>query len=73
MTRYRERLEAGEFAAPASGEPQTQQTPAGEGSPLDGMSKQDLLDKAVELGATPANHSMNKDELKAAIIAAGGG
>ena len=38
---------------------------------LDALTKDELLAKAQELGVTPANAGMTKDELKAAIEAAG--
>ena len=34
---------------------------------LDDMSKDELLAKAQELGVTPANHGMTKEELRAGI------
>jgi hypothetical protein len=37
--------------------------------PLDDMSKDDLLAYAQGLGVSPANASMNKDDLKAGIVA----
>jgi hypothetical protein len=40
-------------------------TPAAEG--LDGMTKAELLDHAKSIGASPANESMTKDELRESI------
>lgn len=34
---------------------------------LDEMTKEQLLEHAQQLGVTPANHSMTKDELRAGI------
>jgi hypothetical protein len=69
MTRYRERLEAGEFAASESGEA----TAGAAASPdLDAMTKAELLAYAQQLGVTPANNAMSKDELRAAIDEAEG-
>jgi len=36
---------------------------------LDGMTKDELLERAQELGVTPANAGMTKDELRAGIDA----
>jgi hypothetical protein len=36
---------------------------------LDAMTKQELLDHARELGVSPANNDMTKEELRAAIDA----
>jgi hypothetical protein len=63
MTRYRERREAGEFEPPA-GE---------EATDLDAMTKEELLEYARELGVSPANRDMTKDELRAGIEAHEGG
>jgi len=57
MTDYRNRLEAGEFEPPADAA----------ASGLDGMTKEQLLERATQLGVTPANAGMTKDELKAGI------
>jgi hypothetical protein len=64
MTKYRERKAAGMYANP--------QLP-GEGDKydvepdLDAMSKEDLLALAKERGVSPANATMTKAELKAAL------
>jgi hypothetical protein len=55
MTHYRDRLEAGEFAA--------------EADPLDAMTKAELLAYAQQIGASPANNDMTKAELRAAVEA----
>lgn len=54
---YRERRDAGEFAAPAQPDD------------LEEMSKPDLLAYARRLGVSPANNDMTKDELRDAIQA----
>jgi hypothetical protein len=41
--------------------------PSGQTSDLDSMSKDELLAYAQELGVSPANASMTKDELRAGI------
>jgi hypothetical protein len=64
MTRYRERREAGEFEPP-------EETGAEQG--LDAMTKEELLEYARELGVSPANRDMTKDELRAGIEAHEGG
>jgi len=42
-------------------------TTAAEPTGLDALTKEELLAKAVELGVSPANAGMTKDELKAGI------
>jgi len=42
-------------------------------SDLDSMTKDELLAYAQQVGASPANAGMTKDELRASIEAAGGG
>ena len=42
-------------------------------SSLDEMTKEELLAHGQELGITPMNHSMTKEEIRAAIDAQGGG
>jgi hypothetical protein len=59
VTRYRERREAGEFEPPA------EEAVTG----LDAMTKEELLEHARELGVTPANRDMTKDEIRAGIEA----
>ncbi len=60
MTKYRERLEAGEF----QGSP----TPAG--PDLDAMSKAELIEHARDRGISPANADMTKADLIDVIKAA---
>lgn len=70
MTAYRDRKNSGMYAnpqPPASGdkydvEPAT-------GTDYDGMSKDELLALAKERGVSPANATMTKDQLKAALDA----
>jgi len=45
--------------------------PVEPGTPLDDMTKDQLLAYAQERGVSPANAAMTKDEIKASIIAAG--
>ena len=53
--------------ADVDGEP----APSGQTSELDAMTKSELLDYAKQHGVSPANNDMTKDELRAAIDAAG--
>lgn len=71
MTRYRERLEAGEFAAPTETDEgaSAPSVPAFNGPDLDAMTKDDLLAHAQSLGLSPANAAMTKGEIRAAIAA----
>ena len=61
MTRYRDRREAGEF------EPPGEQAAAPGESALDALPKGELIERAQALGISPANASMSKAELAAAI------
>jgi hypothetical protein len=54
------------------GDPGEQAEAEAEPSGLDAMTKDELLVHAQEIGASPANAGMTKDELKASIEAAGG-
>jgi len=58
VTKYRERLEAGEFAPPAAG------------SDLDAMTKQELLEYGKQRGVQVSN-DMSKADILAAVKAAG--
>jgi hypothetical protein len=62
VTRYRQRREAGEFQpeGEAAAEPATA---------LDEMNKAELLTYAQQLGVSPANNAMSKDELRAGVDA----
>jgi hypothetical protein len=66
---------AGDEPRPAEGEQpdpeQGQQAAVGGVSDLDLMTKADLLEYAKELGVSPANNDMTKDELRAGIEAQG--
>ena len=76
MTEYRRRLEAGEYDPPGGHElrERAAQQPAAASadSPLSSLSKGELIERAQSLGVSPANASMTKEELTAAIEQAGG-
>jgi hypothetical protein len=59
VTKYRERLEAGEYAAPASGDA------------LDGMTKQELLDYAAAHNIDGVSNAMSKADILSAVKEAG--
>lgn len=75
MTEYRRRLEAGEYDPPGGHElrertsEQHELRKADEGS-LGSMTKGELIERAQSLGVSPANASMTKEDLVAAIEAA---
>ena len=64
MTTYRERHLAGLYEAG-----NVEDAPASDKSKavLDEMTKDELLEHAQSIGASPANKNMTKDELRAAI------
>ncbi len=53
----------------ARAEPQPEPEPQSEASKLDAMTKAELLEHAQQLGVSPANNAMTKDELRAAVDA----
>jgi len=68
MTQHRQRREQGLYEPTAGG--------AAAATNLDAMTKPQLLDYAQQLGITPANAGMTKEELRAGVdnhLAAAGG
>jgi hypothetical protein len=64
MTKYRERRESGMYANP---QPPGDDDKYDVEPDLDAMSKDELLALAKERGVSPANATMTKAELKAAL------
>ena len=62
--------EEGTGGPDGAGGPKTATATADTGSPLDAMTKEELLAEAQRLGVTPANEGMTKAELRAGIEAA---
>ena len=68
MTAYRDRKAAGQYAKPeAPGEGDKYDVEPETGHDLDSMDKSELIALAKERGISPANATMTKAELKAAL------
>lgn len=66
MTAYRDRKQSGMYAKPPGADDKYDVEPA-TGTDYDAMSKDELLALAKERGVSPANATMTKTELKAAL------
>jgi hypothetical protein len=66
MTEHRRRREAGLYEPGAVGAPSAAAPPEAD---LDEMTKAELLEYAQQIGVSPANNNMSKEELRAGVDA----